>query len=161
MQKINTTQNCQRNCHILSFSGDYLSFLNDKNFPIILRLYHNDNFVTNFKKKAEFFNCVFAQQCSIIQNNSKLLTSFVTLSDEFLSSITFSQDGIFKIIQRLDPSKSHGPEKLRVRVIKLWGISLCNPWEIIFKSCFTKGAFSFEWKKPDMLPSIRKAKNNP
>ena len=46
------------------------SFVNDKKIPIILPLYHNGNFITNFCQKAELFNSFFAEQCSILLNSS-------------------------------------------------------------------------------------------
>ena len=36
-------------------------------------LFHQGNYVTDFKKKTKLFNSFFAKQCSIIQNSSKLL----------------------------------------------------------------------------------------
>ena len=34
------------------------SFVNDKKIPIILPLYHDGNFITDFRQKAELFNSV-------------------------------------------------------------------------------------------------------
>ena len=34
------------------------SFVNDKKIPISLPLYHNGNFITDFRQKAELFNSV-------------------------------------------------------------------------------------------------------
>ena len=66
------------------------SFLNDKKICIILPTYHNDKFVTDFKQQAEFFYSFFTEQCSMIQNRSKHPTDFVTSTDQFHASITFS-----------------------------------------------------------------------
>ena len=46
------------------------NFLNYKEIPIIPLLYHEDEFVTYFHKKAELFNSFFANQCSLISYNS-------------------------------------------------------------------------------------------
>ena len=45
------------------------SLLNKKNVPSIPPLFHQNKYVTDFKKKAELFNCFFAKQCSIINNS--------------------------------------------------------------------------------------------
>ena len=34
------------------------SFVNDKKIPIILPLYHDGSFITDFRQKAELFNSV-------------------------------------------------------------------------------------------------------
>ena len=59
-----------------------------KKIPITPPLYHNEKFGTDFNQRAELFNFFFAEQCSIIQNRSELPT------DQFLASITFSQNNI-------------------------------------------------------------------
>ena len=45
-------------------------FLNNKKIPCIPPLYHDDKFVCGFKEKSKIFNDYFAQQCSVINNNS-------------------------------------------------------------------------------------------
>ena len=48
------------------------TFLNNKKIPCIPPLLHQDKFVTDFKEKANIFNNFFADQCSIVTNNSEL-----------------------------------------------------------------------------------------
>ena len=48
------------------------SFLTGKKIPYIPPLFENNEYIVNFKKKAELFNSFFANQCSLINNNSKL-----------------------------------------------------------------------------------------
>ena len=48
------------------------TFLNNKKVPIIPPLFRENEFVTDFKKKAELFDSFFAKQCSLISNVSKL-----------------------------------------------------------------------------------------
>ena len=67
--------------------------------------------MTDFKEKAELFNALFAKQCSLIKNSSKLPSHLHYLTDNRLSSVSFSQDDIAKIIQNLDPNKAHGYDK--------------------------------------------------
>ena len=52
-----------------------LSFVNDERIPIIPPLYHNGNFITDFCQKEELFNSLFVEQCSTLQNSSKLPTN--------------------------------------------------------------------------------------
>ena len=48
------------------------SFLIGKKIPCIPPLFENNEYITDFKKKAELFNSFFANQCSLINNNSQL-----------------------------------------------------------------------------------------
>ena len=83
-------------------------FLNDKKPPIIPPLYHKNEFVIDIKKTPELFNSFFADQCSLISNSSELPSKFEYITQSRLSSITFSKDDIAKVIQNLDPNKTHG-----------------------------------------------------
>ena len=47
-------------------------FFNNKKIPLIPPLLHGNEYVTDFKKKAELFNSFFAKQCSLISNSSEL-----------------------------------------------------------------------------------------
>ena len=51
------------------------SFVNDKKIPVMSPLYHNGTFITDFCQNAELFNSFFGEQCSILQNSSKLPTN--------------------------------------------------------------------------------------
>ena len=46
--------------------------LNDKTIPCTPPLFRDNNFITDFKEKAELFNSFFSKQRSIIDNGSKL-----------------------------------------------------------------------------------------
>ena len=55
------------------------NFLNNKKVPIIPSLFHENEFVTDFEKKAELFNSFFAKQCSLISNDCRLPPDSITL----------------------------------------------------------------------------------
>ena len=40
------------------------NFLNNCKLPVIAALFHSKKIVTDFEKKAELFNFIFAKQCS-------------------------------------------------------------------------------------------------
>ena len=50
-------------------------FLNDNKIPYIPPLLHQDKLITDFKEKASIFNNFFADQYSIVSNNSELLVT--------------------------------------------------------------------------------------
>ena len=86
-------------------------FLNNKKIPCIPPLYHDDKFVCGFKEKSKIFNNYFAQQCSVINNNSTVPERILYRADASLAKIVFTTDDIANIIKNLDSSKSHGHDK--------------------------------------------------
>ena len=49
-----------------------------------------------------------------MSNASKLPSSFTLYTDNRLSTVTFSQDDIGKIIQNLNPNKAHGYDDISI-----------------------------------------------
>ena len=80
-------------------------YLIKKKVPIIPPLFHENEFVTDFKKKTELFYSFFAKQCSLISNHNKLPCRLNYCSEKRLSTIKFSSNNVFDIIQQLDPNK--------------------------------------------------------
>ena len=115
------------------------SLLNNKNIPCIPPLFHQDKYITDFKKKAELFNWFFAKQCSIINNSSELPSNILKKTDHSISTVTFTSDDIATLIQNLDPNKAHGHDMLSIRMLKLCGKSICKPLDLIFQSCIKHG----------------------
>ena len=109
--------------------------------------------MTDFKEKTDFFNAFFAKQYSLIKNNSKLPLRLHYLTDNRLSSVSFSQEDIAKMIQNLDPNKAHGHDN--IGILKICGSSIYKPLEMIFKQCIETDVFPSEWKKANCVP-IRK-----
>ena len=72
-------------------------FLNKK-IPPIPPLFHEICFITDFKEKADLFNSVFSNQCSLLKNCSKLSTNPRYVTDKRLLTINFTVDNIEKII---------------------------------------------------------------
>ena len=90
------------------------TFLNNKKIPLIPPFYHQGDFVTNFKVKAELLNSFFASQCSLIKNDRKLPSYLNYKTENRLSTANFSIDDIAKILQNLDPNKAHGHDKISI-----------------------------------------------
>ena len=131
-------------------------FLNNKKTPIIPPLFYENRFVPDFKKKAELFNSIFAKQCTVINNCSSLPSELLLKTDKFLSNITFSSDGILKIIQNLDSEKAHGFDRISIRMLKICGPPVDKPLEIIFKPCLESGIFSTRMEKSKFCSSSLK-----
>ena len=133
-------------------------FLNKKTL-IIPPLFYENRFATDLEKKAELFNSFFTKQCTIPNNDSILSSELLLKTDKFLSKITFSSDGILKIIQNLDSEKARGFDRISIWMLKICGPSICKPLEIIFKSCLESGIFP-EWEKANVVPVHKKMTNN-
>ena len=110
------------------------TFLDNKTIPCIQPTYYNNNYVTDFKEKAEIFNNFFAKQCTIVSNTSKRSTDSLKRTNNCLSTISFTKDGIAKIIKKHDPNKAHGHVRISFLMSKICGESTLKPLELIFKS---------------------------
>ena len=119
-------------------------------------LKHQNKYVTDLKEKAETFNSFFAEQCSLMNNSSKLPSTFLKRTDKFISLISLSSEDIARIIRDLDPNKAHGHDMISIRMLKICGESISKPLEIIFKSCIEKGRFLMNGKKQMWFQSIKK-----
>ena len=95
------------------------SFLLGKKILCILPLFENNEYITDFKNKAELFNSFFANQCSLINYNSQLPRTLSCKKNERLSTVKITNDDILKVIANLYPDKAHGHDKISVRMIKV------------------------------------------
>ena len=137
--KLNSIQKCSKAYWFL-----LKSFLNNKKIPIIPPILHNNAFVTDFRKKAELFNSYFTNQCTLINSNNTLPVTVQYWTDKRRSSFDFSEDDILKVIQKLDPNKSHDHDSISIRMIKICGKSTCKPLRKIFEECSRTGIFPLE-----------------
>ena len=105
------------------------TFLNNKKIPCIPPIYHNNNYITDFKEKPQIFNNFFAKQCTLVKSTNKLLTDSFNRANNLLSTISFSKDDFVKIIKNLNPNKAHGfdQEGLNKKEIQL---NFCNKFSI-------------------------------
>ena len=134
------------------------SFLNNKKIPLIPPLFQENRFITDFKEKAELFNSFFAKQCSLIRNDSELLTSLTFYTNNRLSTVSFSHEDVGKIIQNLNPNKVHGHD-ITICMLKICGSTIYRPLEIIFKEALSNGLFPSEWKKENIVPIHKRVIN--
>ena len=132
------------------------TFLNNKKIPCIPALLHQAKYVTDLKEKANIFNNFFANQCSIVNNNSELPVTLTRKTHESLSTIDFSTDDILKIIRNLNPNKTHVHNMFSIQMIKICDTSICRPLKLIFQACLESGKFPNEWKKANVVPVHKK-----
>ena len=123
------------------------TFLNNTKVPIIPPLFYENEFVTDFKKKAERFNSFLAEQCSLKCNDTKLLSRLHYFTEECLSTTKFSSNDKFDIIQQLNPNKAHSDDMINIRMLKIFGKSICRPLELIFNEYILNCIFPIRMKK--------------
>ena len=64
-------------------------------------LFYENRFITDFKEKTELLNSFFSNQCSLLNNCSKLATNPKYVTNKKLRTINFTADNIEKISVRL------------------------------------------------------------
>ena len=109
------------------YSSILETVLNNKKIPCIPPIYHNNNYITDFKEKAQIFNNFFAKQCTLVKNTSKLPIDSSKRTNNLFPTISFAKDGIANIIKNLNPSKAHGFDMISIRTLKICGDSILKP----------------------------------
>ena len=126
-------------------------FLNNKKIPIILPVFFEGKPISDFEKKAELFNDHFASQCSLVKNASTLLNLEYKI-DERLNYFEIYENEILLIIKNLNAYKTHGWDKISIRMIKLCGRTIAIPLKLIFRSMLEEGVFPDDQKKSNVVP---------
>ena len=89
-----------------------------------------------------------------MSNASKLQSNFTLCTENWLSTVTFSQDDIGKIIQYLNPSEALGHNN--IWMLKICGSFIYRPLEVVFKEALSTGLFPSNWKKGKIVPIHKK-----
>ena len=136
------------------------SFTNWKKIPIILPLHIYDQIVTNFNEKANNFNKYFSNQCSVIDNSSKLPTDQTPYTASLLSSTDIKDSDILNILKSLDANKAHGHDDISIRMLKLSQKSILKPLKLIFENCLRTRLFPDQMKKANFFQFTKKVISN-
>ena len=132
------------------------TFFNGKKVSVIPHLLFNGAFATDFQEKSNIFNSFFANQCTLVSNNSVLPSEYTYMTKEHIQSITFTESDVIKIIRDLDVNKAHGHDNISIRMIKLCTYSVAHPLTLIFQNPMVAGTFATQWKKAILFQSVRK-----
>ena len=134
----------------------FKSFTNWKKVPIIPALLINTHSGTNFSVKANHFKDFFANQCSLINNHSKLPLNRVSITTSLLSSVKIKDSDILNILKSLDSNNAHGHDDISIRMLKLFHKSILKPIKLLFENCLQTGIFPDQWKKTKIVPIHKK-----
>ena len=105
--------------------------------------------MTDFKKKAELFNSIFATQCSLKSNTSEVSFNLHYTTEKRLDALNCSTNDIDEIIQNLDPNKAHGHNKLSTRMMEIYSKSICKPLELMLNRHTNTSSFPLVDKEVD------------
>ena len=82
----------------------------------------------------------------------------VTLTAAPLNDITATSQDIEKRLQKLDVTKSSGPDKIHSRVLKEAKIPISKALAIIYQHSLSTGQVPKEWKSATITPIFKKGK---
>ena len=132
------------------------TFANGRKVPVIPLLLINNEFISNFKTKGNYFNRFFNQQCTAISTNSSIPSSVNLATNETVTKINFDEQLISKLTVALNPNKAHGHDGLSIRMLQMSSDCISKPLSIIFRNCLKTGYFPTAWKKANVVPAHKK-----
>ena len=114
------------------------TILNRKKVPCIPPIFHRTSMSQTLKKRVKFsILFFFANQCSLIPNNSILPSELMLLTKHILIFCDLSETGILQIINQ-DLNKADGHDMISICMLKLCGEAIRRPLNISFKTCLNK-----------------------
>ncbi len=117
----------------------------------------NNQYVLNFKDKAQTFAKYFADQCKPILNDSSLPT-FTNSTDKRLDTILLRDEEILKLIRNLNPSKSAGADGISAQMLLICDSTILSPLKLIFSNIISTGIYPDMWKIANVTPIHKKDK---
>ena len=90
------------------------TFANGRKVAVIPPLLINNQFVCNFKTKANYFSRFLNQQYTVISTDSSIPSSVNLATYETITKINFHEQLISKLILALNPNKAHGHDGLSI-----------------------------------------------
>ena len=140
----------------ITYWSNLKAFYNGRKIPIILPILKEGKLESDFKIKANYFDNLFASQCTPLVNNSKLPDKITYNSAARLTSIKFDNNDILKIIRSLNVNKAHGHDDISVRMIQMCDELLVQPLSLILRGCIDTGVYPDTWKKSNIVPVHKK-----
>ena len=138
-----------------TFWSAYKRLSNKKKITNIPPLFENGKYVSNFKEQTIIFNNYFASQCKPFDIESHL-PPFSPLTPNILSSVTFTEEAITSIIDKLDKKKAHGFDGISIAMLQLCPKEVARPLCIIFNQCMANGVYPQSWKQANVQPVHKK-----
>ena len=132
------------------------TFTNGRKVPVIPPLLITNEFSSNFKTKANYFNRFFNQQCTAISTDSSIPSSVNLATNEAVITVNFDEQLISKLIVALNPNKAHGHDGLSIRMLQMGSSNGISKSLSIFRNCLKAAYFLTAWKKANVVPVHKK-----
>ena len=97
-----------------------------------------------------FFSSVFTVECT------HDLPDFKPIINETISSVNTSTNEIINILNKLDISKSPGPDNLHPKLLKETSCEIAVPLKLLFEKTLLLGKLPKEWKNAEVRPIFKK-----
>ena len=89
-------------------------------------------------------------------NDIILPSTIMYRTENRLSTISFKNEDVLKIIKSLNINKAHGHDDISIRLLQICGAEVVKPLSLIFKNCIQYGIFPNLWKKSNIVPIHKK-----
>ena len=90
------------------------TFYSGTKIPLIPPIIIDNKVITNFRGKANVFNNFFASKCMSIVNDSTLPFTIMYRTENKLSTISFKDEDVLKIIKSLNKNKADGHDDISI-----------------------------------------------
>ena len=129
--------------------------MNKTRAPKIPPILNNGTFIINCKEKAKLFNDFFANQCTLIINDS-ILPDFQYITEARIDSFEIRKDSILSLIRNLNPNKATGSDEISGQMLLICDDTVVLPLLIIFRSILEKSIYPDQWKLANVVPIYKK-----
>ena len=111
------------------------------------------------REKAEIFNSYFStvfQKSRVNSDNGDTDSAVRFPSDSELSEITVSEEEVISYLRNLDVNKSHGPDEIHPRLLKVCCEQIGSRLRTLFNHCLNCGRVLTEWMSANITPVHKK-----
>ena len=123
----------------------------------------NGRLVSEPKEKADVLNAqfqsVFSEGRSYTDEEFQEKCPMKEIDCDLLSNISISEEGIRKLLLKLNPHKACGPDQISPRVLKELASEVAPVLAIIYQSSLTSGVVPADWRKANVAPVFKKGEH--
>ena len=130
-----------------------------KNHQSVATLCVENELKTSPSSKAEVLNQQFYSVFTR-ENTNIPLVSFLKYPN--MANIEFTVQGIVKLLQKLKPAKSAGPDNIPTRILKEYALHIAPVLQVIYTQSYQTGILPNDWLTANIVPVYKKGdKSNP
>ena len=113
----------------------------------------NNTCYTDNQAKAEILSSQFSSVFT--RDGGSTLPDLGTSPYPDISTIEISTSGIVKLLKELDPSRSSGPDKIPLKLLKLSADEVSPCLQLLFSASLHQGIVPADWKKAIVCPIFK------